>query len=415
MKMNRLVRLVLIISAFALIATACGDDDSADSDDGASVDSGGDGSSEDGDDGAVPVEGISEDSITVSVVAGFSGLFGEVIQGIYVSGMETWVEELNASGGINGRQVNLLQVDHKETPDGGVAACQEVLSNGSFTAVLVQGTEAQAAASDCLNSAGFTNLVWTASDSFIDSWEHSYSVFPTEEGQGELLAQFVAENAAAGDSIGVIELNVPVYTRIGDAFVAEAEARGLDVVDVLTVEVGQASFTPQVLRLQEAGASTVAIFVTNEAIQIASDAAAIDYSPAFTGALFEFDFVTQAAAGLLEGASGLRLNATIDTSEYADFQALAQKHDRSGALDGEAFLYYGYGLLLEEVLSQAGDSPTSDSLVAAIESLDGFETGVLPPITWSGGGLVGSNAMFPTVCCSPDNTWSASGPPISGE
>ncbi len=431
---NRLWKLLAIMVAAAMFSAACGDDSDA-GDGGASTDDQADdgpvendesdadsdaGTDDESDEGsaddeaeepAPTVEGVSEDSIKVSVVAGFSGLFGEVIQGIYVSGMETWAEEVNANGGIHGRTVELVQVDHKETPDGGVAACQEVLSNGSFTAVLVQGTEAQAAAADCLDDAGFTNMVWTAADSFVESWTSSYTIFPSEEQQGVLLAQFLA--AESPDAVvGVIELTIPVYTRIGDAFVAEAQAQGLEVVDTLAVEFGQASFTPQVLRLQEAGATTVAMFVTNEAIQIATDAGQLGYTPAYTGALFEFDFVTQAAPGLLDGAAGLRLNATIDTPEYAAFQALAQKHGRSGALDGEAFLYFGYGLLLEAVLDAAGDTPTPDSLVAAIESLDGFETGVLPPITWGSGDLVGSTSMFPTVCCSPDNTWAADGDPV---
>ena len=49
---------------------------------------------------------------------------------------------MNAAGGINGRQIVLQAVDHKDTAAGGVAACKEVQSNGSFFAAVPEGIEA---------------------------------------------------------------------------------------------------------------------------------------------------------------------------------------------------------------------------------------------------------------------------------
>lgn len=362
----------------------------------------------------VSAPGVTDDTIRISVVAGFDGPFGEVVEAIYTSGLETWAEDVNAAGGIRGRRVELVKVGHGETPDGGVAACKEVLSNDTYLAILVQGQVAQSAAADCLDEAGFTNLVWGSSDSFIRTWTHSYTMFPSDEEQGRLLAKYLRATFGTGEKLGILQLNIPVYLRVSAAFQEQAQFEGLQVVGVQTVEAGQTSFKPQLLRLQEAGTTTLVMLLTNEAIGIAGDLAQMpDFRPTLTGSLWQFDFIPQAAPGAFDGAQALRLSAPVDVPAFAAFQQKAERFGNSGALDGEGFLYYGYGLLLQRVLEGAGEDPTTASLVDSIQSVQDFETGILAPITWGPGDQVGADAMFPTRCCGEGDTWMGDGAPAS--
>src|SRR5439155_6331937 len=85
--------------------------------------------------------GVTKDTITVSVIAGFSGALAAMVTRAY-DGLMTWQDDVNAAGGINGRKIVMKKVDHKETADGGVAACKEALSNGSYFAVVPEGVDA---------------------------------------------------------------------------------------------------------------------------------------------------------------------------------------------------------------------------------------------------------------------------------
>ena len=97
--------------------------------------------------------------MTVSVIAGFSGPLAGVISRAY-EGLLTWQDDVNGAGGIHGRKVVLKKVDHKETADGGVAACKEALSNGSFFAIVPEGVEATLTAVGCLDAAGMPTFYY---------------------------------------------------------------------------------------------------------------------------------------------------------------------------------------------------------------------------------------------------------------
>lgn len=344
------------------------------------------------------------------MLAGFSGTFGVVLREA-VKGFDVWADDVNSRGGIHGRQVVVKKVDHKETAEGGVAACKEVLNNGSFTAIIAEGQgDANVTGAHCLDDAGFVHLaVLPAIDPDLTT---AYTILPATTDQGSSLASFVKNVMGDGErKIGVIHLKPPAYVQGKDAFVNEARKLGMDVVAQEAIEENQASFTPQLIRIRDAGAETVAIIATYEAAGILRDAKAIGYEPHWTGIVWLFDFVSQASGGTASGARGLRFSATIDSPVYGEFQATAAKQGRSGLTDGEALINYGYGLLMGRVLEAAGPQPTLETLRSGIEAINNYFNGVLPPITWGPGDPVGPTASFPAACCGADNTWKSLGPP----
>ncbi len=358
---------------------------------------------------AAPGVGVTDQSITISFMAGFGGPYGPVIEGVY-SGFQTWLDDINARGGILGRKVIAKKVDHKETADGGVAACKEVLSNGSFTAIIGEGQgDANVTAANCLNKAGFLHFAFVGAPD--PDWTHTYTVITSSVDQGRSLASFVKNKLGdGGKKLGVMYIGQPVYTVGKDAYVARAKELGLNIVAQERLETNQATFTAQLLRMRDAGVENIAIMATIEAVGILRDARALGYEPHFTGIVWLFDFITQAARDTARGASGLRYNATIDSPAFARYRDTARKYGHSSGLDGEAFLFFGYGLLFEEVLGRTGKVPNAESLRSAIESMRNYDNGIMAPITWGPGDRIGPTASFPSICCSPDWTWKSMGP-----
>lgn len=349
--------------------------------------------------------GVAKDTVTVSVVAGFSGPLAGVVARAY-EGLLTWQDDVNEAGGIHGRKVVLKKVDHKESADGGVAACKEALSNGSFFAIVPEGVEATLTAVSCLDAAGMPTFYYSATTD--PKWKVAFADIVTSAQGGTQMASFVGRRWA-GQKAGVIYVNQASYKAMADAFDAEAKRAKMAVAPMEAVEPNQASFTSPLLRLKDAGVQVLVISATTDAVGILRDAKSLGWTPQITGWGFQFDFVTAAGRGLFDGVTGLRSYATVDSPAYEKYAARMQARGRGRARtdDLEGFPTYGHALVIGELLQRAGQNPTRASLVAGAEAVRGYDNGILGPFSWSASDHVGQHGTFPTICCNSDYTWKA--------
>lgn len=355
--------------------------------------------------------GVTKDSITISVIAGFTGALAPVVNKAYEA-LQTWQEDVNDAGGIHGRDVVIKKVDHKETADGGVAACKEAQSNGSFVAMVPEGTDANVTAVDCLDAAGIPTVYFAAAAD--PKWKLAFADNLLSAPGGTILATYVKNTLQAGSKkVGVMYVNQSAYKATADSFVADGRKAGLDIAAVEPVEPNQASFTSQLLRMQQKDVKIVMISATAETLGILRDARSMGFNPQFTGWGFLFDFLTAAGRSLFEGVTGLRPYATVDAPSFKTYAARmgARGRDRSDrSTDLEGFPTYGRALLYGELLKRAGLNPTRASFVAGAETLKNFVTDIIPPVTYGPGLHAGINAGFIAVCCNSDNTWKGTGP-----
>jgi branched-chain amino acid transport system substrate-binding protein len=355
--------------------------------------------------------GVTKDSVTVSVVAGFSGALAAMVGRAY-DGLLTWQEDVNAAGGINGRKIILKKVDHRESADGGVAACKDVLSNGSFMAIVPEGVDATLTAVSCLDAAAVPTLYYSATTD--PKWKVAFADIVTSSLGGTAMGSYVRNTlGGAAKKTGVIYVNQASYKSMNDSFVAEGRRLGLQLASSEPVEPNQASFTAPLLRLKNAGVDILVISATTDAVGILRDARSMGWTPRFTGWGFQFDFLTKAGRGLFDGVAALRAYAAVDTPAFEQYaarmQARGRNHNRADDLEG--FSAYGHALVLGEVLKRGGAALTRASLVAGAESIKGYDNAILGPITWSASDHVGTHATFPVICCNDDWTWKTAAPP----
>lgn len=357
--------------------------------------------------------GVTKDKITISVVAGFSGPFASVNEEI-IRGIEIWRDDVNSRNGLGGRKISLVRVDHKDTTDGGVAACKEVERNGSFFAIVPAGVPGLLSAVDCLDRAGFP-VVYHEAPTFLSAkWTHAYGgLWTPYDATAKSLASFVKNVDKDGDKkLGVIHINQAYYKRIADSYVAEAKRLGMNVARVEAVEENQSNFVAEMRRMQGAGVENIVLVVALEAVGIWRDSRAIGYSPTWTAMILTLDFLTKAARNLATGVRGLRPYATVDTPAFAKFKARAQELGYTvDAFAGEQFYSYGAGLTMEEALKRAGSDPSRKSLFAGLDSMRAYNNNIQAPITWGPGNYSGTKASFPVVCCDSNWNWKSLGPP----
>ncbi|MEA3019306.1 MAG: branched-chain amino acid transport system substrate-binding protein, partial [Actinomycetota bacterium] len=231
---------------------------------------------------AGPTEvGVTKDAYTVSWSSPRSGYLAPIIASAEKNGLDVWVKEINSTGGINGRKVNIVKVDNQFTADGSITACKEITSNKSYMSVLYAG---YASESSCLEKAGVPELNFLA-DQVDPAWKFQHYAQSVNI-WGRNAASLIQTVLKRGKTkIGVIYLQDLAYGfNAKDAFLGRAKELGLNVVGVEGVNQNQASFVAQLQRLQAKGAETVVSFVILEIIGLLRDARSLGFSPTWTGA-----------------------------------------------------------------------------------------------------------------------------------
>jgi branched-chain amino acid transport system substrate-binding protein len=358
-----------------------------------------------------PVPGVTAKEIRFSVLYGRSGMYGQILDSVVDDGMGTWVEDINANGGINGRRVRMVKVDNRDTVEGGIAGCKEVQGNNSYFAFQLVGFGgADVSATDCLDRAGIPTFSYLVS-AYNDRWRNVYTI--SEPGvTTRPLASFIKNVLKRGSTkIGLFVERDPLFTAGKQPFLEGMKAGGLKVVHTETVAPGQSSFVSEVSRMKNSGAETVVLIVSGPSgIGIPRDAASIGYQPVYTGNLFAHDEFSRGGAAIQRDIHALRYYASTNSPAFAKFVATANKYGRGNNPTALTMSLYGLGLVVEQALRNAGPAPTRSNFGAAVESIVNYENGIVG-VSFGKGKRRAEGVQYPIKCCNGDNTWMGTGPP----
>lgn len=349
--------------------------------------------------------GVTKDTISISVSGRFSGPYATFVEKEYTNGLGTWIEDVNASGGIHGRKIVPKKVDNLATSEGAIAACKEEQTNGTLMTLWMVSDDPEV---DCADKAGVPGLHYQAQrDS--EPWKVARGM-TSGPAAGRALASFMkGKLGAAGKKVGFIVTTAVMHTAIGQEFSKKAAGLGLNVVAREVVPEGQNSFVAELSRMRSAGTEMVAVITGTEILGVLRDAKAMNYQPTWTGFGWALDEVSQAAQGLMTGIKALRFNAATDSPAYKAFHAKATKYRKAGITDIDS-AGYALGLQVGHFLTAAGPNLTRESLVAAMDSTRSFDAGIFPPISYHPPDRIGTRAYFPGSCCHADGTWASFGP-----
>jgi ABC-type branched-subunit amino acid transport system substrate-binding protein len=356
--------------------------------------------------------GVTDTTITISSVGSFSGPYAKIYDAVYQASTDTWAAEVNANGGINGRTVVVKKVDDKFSVEGAVGACKEIETNGSFAA-FTQSLFPEGL--DCLDKAGIpAQNTGIAGDPAQYQWTHIHSVGSNKD-EGTALARYVGGPngiAKPGSTVGLVyTADQPPMAATAAAFKDSAETSGLTVHEE-KLSTGQASFTAEVQRLKDAGVQTVVMTATTEALGVLRDAAAISFAPKWVGQYFVADeFSLAAGPALFQGVTGRRGWATTDTPAWTKYLAIVNKNGKASQPPTTTGMSsYEALTVMQQALQLAGKDLTRESFLAAYKKIINFDTGGIPPVTYSDGQVAGATTAFTIECCQDDKTWKGTGP-----
>ena len=201
-----------------------------------------------------------------------------------MNGAKIAVDEINAMGGDV--KFELQAEDDQADGELGVNAYHKLLDDGAQIIVgSVTSGSGIAVSSETYKDRVFTITPSGSSVDVIAGKDNMFQVCFTDPNQGVGSADYIAENFA-GAKVAVIYRNDDAYSQgIRDTFVAEAKAKGVEIVDEGTfTKDTQTDFSVQLTSAQNKGADVLFLPIYYQpASVILAQAAAMSYAPTFFG------------------------------------------------------------------------------------------------------------------------------------
>ena len=238
--MKKRVFAMLMACMMALSLVACGNKTN---------DNGGSGDSADG---------AGTETIKLGVVGPLTG--GYANYGLSVQhGAQLAVDEINAAGGVNGKQLELSAQDSQGDPESAVAAYGKLMDWGMnvFLGGVLSGETASVVAAAKADDMFIMETTGSA-DKCIDGNDKAFRICFYDSYQGTAAANYLKDNALA-DEVGVLYQSDNDYSAgLYNAFVAECEKTGVTIKETQTFTAATATdFSTQVNALVNSGVKVV--------------------------------------------------------------------------------------------------------------------------------------------------------------
>ncbi|MBU1001235.1 MAG: ABC transporter substrate-binding protein [Proteobacteria bacterium] len=196
------------------------------------------------------------------------------------AGVEMKVDEINAAGGINGAQIEVVWMDELCDPKEAATVATKIVRDDEIVGIVGHlCSSAHLAALPTYVRKGIVAISPTATNVTISDLNKdrekrvwSFRDVYRDDYQGQFLAKYASKGLGL-KKVAVFYENNDYGIGLKDAFVGEAKALGMEVVGVEAYVKGTTDFTPQLTKLK--GAAPEGLFISgyyNEGALIASQA-----------------------------------------------------------------------------------------------------------------------------------------------
>lgn len=342
--------------------------------------------------GGQSTDGAGEDATPIVIGASWpqSGPAGSVAPGL--TGLETYIEETNEKGGIDGHPIELVTADDAYDPARLVENQRKfVEKDGAVLVVNFGGISI--AGRDYLKQKGVAGVSLAANSPLgdIENYPLQRAFWPDVAWEGELQAQWITEQNPEA-VVGYVGFN----NDLSESQLAGLAAGGIVPAEQALVAPGIADLSAQVSQFQAAGVDTLVVNIGAPTVgALLGYIHQIGWKPTLMLGSTTSDFtaaINQAGPEAVEGAHAFKWYMDPSDPRFAEDERYlayaaamtAQGHeDEIG--DSLAISGYGMGAAIVGAMEQA-ESLDSEGFVAAWDSFSDLENPLtLPGITFDSG------------------------------
>tara|TARA_R110002124_G_C8968274_1_gene514752 strand:+ start:5471 stop:6661 length:1191 start_codon:yes stop_codon:yes gene_type:complete len=366
---------------------------------------------------AMAEPGVTDDKIVLGAVDPLTGppsLLGKA----HSLALKVWQEDVNARGGINGRQIEIVFVDDGYVPARSLQGLKKLVEvDDIFGLVGTSGSSQLAAMMPLIEELGIPALNNMAVNShhFNPPLETLFVVGPTycqEISSG--MTYLVEELGLQDEKYALVYQDDEYGDDVRCGYLKGVEDNDLNNVLELDFKRGQKDFSAEMLKARAKGVTVlVSGGVVAEHATLLKEATKNRMEIVFLGTHAAHLLPVQALAGSsgdgYYAADYVPALSSVEVPGVGKFMELAEKYlseEEFGALNRYSLAGYSGGLIFEHAMEQCGAELTRTCVVDNLEALDGFETGgILGPVTYGEGNRHAPTAVIVLKSNSADKSF----------
>jgi len=340
--------------------------------------------------GAVPAaaqQGVTDSEIIVGCSNSFSGPLAFTGEQATRFGVDLYLKYVNDLGGIHGRKVRTVYYDDGYKPQEAVANTKKLVEqDGVFAVIAPQGTAPVVATLDYLEQNRVPLLFPYQGSPVTRAKRFIFSGMTLYDRQSRVMIDYLVGQRRYKKFATVYQDDEYGKTFL-TFFEKELARHGLRLVAAESIKRGATDVSAQIAKLQAATPEVTFLVLTpGPAAQALKERQKIGWKDTLmvsTGPLTDERYLALAAEAA-EGVEGLSLwpdPLTSDLPGMRQYRALMQKYFPKNEPNRYSLSGYFAAMLFAEAAKRAGRNLTREGLIAALESLKGFESGILPPLT----------------------------------
>lgn len=353
------MKLSVLMLAFVMLFTACGNNNAANEN-----------------------ENVESDEIIIGALGPLTG--NVAIYGIAsTNGTKIAIDEINEAGGILGKQVKLVLEDSKGDAQEAMNVYNKLVEDGAVAIIGDITSGPTLAIADLANRDNM--LLITPTGTQLDITEGRPSVFRvafTDPFQGRVLAQY-AKDTLGASTVGILANTSNDYSQgVKEAFIAEAENLGLEIVANESYGAADKDFRVQLTTIASQNPDVLLIPDYYETIAlIAPQAREVGIESQFIGPDGWDGITAQLTTGLSdEGLTAEALQSVegaIFTNHYSlddpneNIQNFIAKYNELHGENPASFSALGYdaAYMVKQAIEEAG-STDSDAIIDAMKNIN---------------------------------------------
>lgn len=336
------------------------------------------------------------------------------------AGMQAAVNRANEAGGVQGRKFNLITEDNKFNPQATVAIARKMVTRDEiFIFAVPMGTPATAAAMEYVLGEAKVPIVNPYAGNaewYTPARENFYGVQVPLEHQARVVGRWAAKDGHK--KIVVVYLTLATNERMGQEFEKAAKKLNPSIaVEQIATKLGSTDFGPMAIEIAAKKPDAVALMLTQgETVALAKELRAQKVNvPLYTYAGLVINSLIDLAGPAVDGLKAVSYTVPpdLDTPAVRDYRAALAKVAPSEKPDYLSLNSYGMMNIVLEAVRRIEGPITRAGLVKAIEGMRNYDTGILPPVSYSATQHLGTTSLQRVQI--KGGKWEVVGSPVDGE
>lgn len=339
---------------------------------------------------ALPVtaqQGVTDTEIVLGCSNSFSGPLAYTGEQATKFGVDLYFKVVNDAGGIHGRKVRTVYYDDGYKPQEAVANTRKLVEQDRIFAVIApQGTPPVMATLGYLDENRVPLLFPFQGSPAIRGKKYVFSGMTLYDRQSRMMIDYLVTQRKL-KTFGALYQDDDYGKSFLAAFEKDLARHNLKLTATESVKRGVTDVSAQMAKLRAAGPQAVFLVLTpGPGAQALKERQKIGWTDAVmvsSGPLTDEKYLAL-AGDAAEGVEGLSLWPDPVTSELPGmkaYRAAMQKYFASNEPNRYSLSGYFAAMLFTEGAKRAGKNLTRESLIAALEGINGFQSGILPPVS----------------------------------